>query len=172
MVTAHTAAPNIHTAGFVRRALAAALDAVPALTLWWGTTVNLASGRYETIPVSRWNLLDRLVDVINSSPGLIGWPIIWCCLASVIWHTVTVAMFGTSPGKKIVGLTVVAPHGGPPGPLRALLHALLRPATSACLAIGPLWAFADPQRRTLYDRICGIYVAMGEPAVSPVNRRR
>jgi len=172
MASSNTQPLSVHTAGAVRRTLAAALDAVPALTLWWATTLTLASSVHQGIPSNRWNGLDRLVDVFNSSPDLIAWPLLWCVLASVLWHTVTVALFGTSPGKKVVGLTVVASHGARPGPIRAFLHALLWPMTSACLAIGPLWSFADPERRTLYDRLCGVYVTLPPPSLSPANRRR
>jgi len=163
---------SVDTSGVVRRLLATALDAVPTVTLWWATTLTLASSEYENLPPSRWNLLDRIVDIVNTAPGLVIWPLMWCGLASVLWHAITVALFGTSPGKKVVGLRVIAADGKRPGPLRALLHALLRPLTSASLAIGPLWAFADPERRTLYDRMCGIYVTITPPTLTPSNRRR
>ena len=172
MVSSVPSQASVHTSGVVRRLLATALDAVPAVTLWWGTTLTLASGEYASLPASRWNLLDRIVDILNTAPGLVIWPLVWCGLASVLWHSITVALFGTSPGKKVVGLTVIAADGKRPGPLRALLHALLRPLTSACLAVGPLWALADPERRTLYDRMCGIYVTIAPPTLTPVNRRR
>jgi uncharacterized RDD family membrane protein YckC len=108
---------------------------------------------------------------LNTAPGLVVWPLIWCAVASVLWHAITVAMFGTSPGKKVVGLTVLTSYGGRPSPVRASLHALTGTLTGACLAIGPLWALADPERRTLYDRICGIYVTIDTPPPSPTNRR-
>lgn len=161
----------VETAGVTRRTLAMALDSVPALTLWWGATVSLTHTS-EVAATSQWNLLDRSVDLFNTTPSAILWPLVWLCLASILWHALTVALFGTSPGKRIVGLSVSGPTGEPPGVFRACVHALMRPLTSACLALGPLWALADPERRTLYDRLSGVYVIVTPDASQPRNRRR
>ena len=159
---------TLQTAGVARRLFAASLDAVPAVALWGVATLTLASGVAEPLPPSQWTLLDRLVDIFNTRPGLLGWPLAWLMTATVLWHFVTVTAWGTSPGKRIVGLRMVDCHGAQLGPLRALVHAVLRPLTLACLALGPLWALADPERRTLYDRISGVYVAA---SVEVGNRR-
>lgn len=158
MVTAPSPTITLHAAGFARRAAAATLDAVPAVTLWGVATLTLASSGSGPLPPSQWNILDRLVDVANTNPALIGWPLSWLIAALVLWHFVTVTMWGTSPGKRVVGLQVVDVRGERVGTLRAFVHAVLRPTTCACLALGPLWALADPERRTLYDRLSGVYV--------------
>ena len=171
MVTATPNPSEVRSAGFFRRGIAALLDAVPALTLWWAASLGMSAEGAENVP-SQWNLLDRVVDTLNTSPGLVLWPIAWGVLGSVAWHTLTVSAFGTSPGKRVVGLKVVSSRGEAPGPARAFAHALMRSVSSACLALGPLWALADPERRTLYDRLSGIYVSVAYSAPSSGNRRR
>jgi len=164
MVVSPSTPITLRTAGFTRRAAAATLDAFPAVTLWGGATLTLASSGAASLPASQWNLLDGLVDVANTSPALIAWPLVWLTAALVLWHFVTVAAWGTSPGKRVVGLRMVDGRGERVGAWRALVHAVLRPVTVACLALGPLWALADPERRTLYDRISGVYVASATEA--------
>lgn len=163
----------MHSAGFTRRTLAALLDAVPALTLWWAASINLSASMSDAIPPNRWNFIDRTVDIFNAAPQVLIWPLLWFSLASVLWHSVTVAFFGTSPGKRVVGIVLLDKRGQGPGVLRSFFHALFKLITSACLALGPLWSLADPERRTLYDRLCGVYVALApSPSAHNANRRR
>ena len=124
------------------------------------------------LPPSQWNLLDQWVDVFNTNPGLIGWPLAWLTVATVLWHFVTVTIWGASPGKRVVGLSLFDGQGQRLGPFRALVHAVMRPVTGACLALGPLWALADPERRTLYDRISGVYVGTSSGSVRRNQRRQ
>ena len=147
------------------------MDAIPAVTLWGTATLTLAGEDAVALPPGQWNLLDRLVDAFNVAPGLILWPLAWLTLALVLWHFVTVAAWGTSPGKRVVGLRMLDGRGERVSSMRALAHALMRPVTGACLALGPLWALADPERRTLYDRLSGVYIASAPTSASP-NRRR
>lgn len=164
MAIATCSQSTLRTAGLLRRSAAALLDAVPALTLWWAVSLSYKAEAASGVTQSQWNLLDRSVDTLNTTPDVIIWPLVWCLLGSVVWHTLTVAVFGTSPGKHVVGLTLLSSQGERPGPLRSLVHALMRPLTAACLALGPLWALADPERRTLYDRLSGIYVTVDAAA--------
>ena len=136
MVLSRHEPQTVEIAGFVRRSVAALLDAVPALTLWWVVTLNLSSSTEGALPPSRWNLLDHVVDLLNAAPHMILWPLAWFSVASVVWHTLSVTFFGTSPGKRIVGLKLIDRQGEGPGPLRALIHALLALATSFFLALG------------------------------------
>ena len=157
----------LETSGLVRRAIASLLDAVPAITLWGVASLTMLGAGGVSLPPSQWNLLDRLVDIFNVNPGLIGWPLVWLTMAMVLWHFLTVAMWGVSPGKRVVGLRLCDNRGRRLGAVRALVHALMRPVTVALLALGPLWALADPERRTLYDRISGVYVATSLGADGP-----
>ena len=162
----------IHTAGLWRRTTATLLDAVPAAALGGVTMTTVASSSTTPLPPSQWNLLDRLVDTLNTQPEVLGWPLLWLMVAMFVWHFVTVASWGMSPGKRVVGLTMVDKHGDRVGPYRALAHALIRPLTLLCLAIGPLWMLADPERRTLYDRLSGVFVVSNLTASTTGNRRR
>ncbi|MGM0577057.1 MAG: RDD family protein [Myxococcota bacterium] len=154
---------EVRTPGLVRRGLAALFDLVPALTLAGAATLALPSWGDATLPPSRWNALDRVVDVLNAAPGRALGPAAVALGVLVAWHLVGTLAWGGSPGKRLLALRIVGPDGRRPGLARALVHALLRAASLLGLGIGHLWWLADPERRTLYDRLAGVRVVVGDP---------
>lgn len=78
--------------------------------------------------------------------------------ALLAMHVLLVGTAGFTAGHRLAGLTVVAtPQGGPPGPLRALVRAVL-----LCLVIPPLVWGSDG--RGLHDRAAGTVVVRRPPA--------
>ncbi|GHJ38107.1 RDD family protein [Streptomyces sp. TS71-3] len=70
----------------------------------------------------------------------------WTLLLFFVLSLLTVGTIGSTPGKRIFGLRVVAESGGRLSPLRALLRSVL-----LCLAIPALiW---DRDSRGLHDRL-------------------
>ena len=146
------------TAGTFRRGLASLIDLAPLLTLWAAGTLGLGASVQGPLSDSRWNLLDRVVDALNQTPIVLGLPVAGFVLALFLWHFLGLALAGTTPGKRVLGLRVVSRDGGRPGVGRALAHSTLRVVSLALLAMGHLWQLADPARRTLYDRLAGVWV--------------
>lgn len=70
---------------------------------------------------------------------------------------------GGTLGKHLLGLEVVDSAGNPARAGRVLTRTLAKPL-SACLLVGVLPAFVDPQRRMLHDWIAGTRVARRDPA--------
>lgn len=148
----------VRTAGTLRRGLAALIDLVPLGTLWLGATLWLAAAAPGPLGDSRWNLLDRFVDAVNQTPRVVIIPAGVLGVTLLLWHFLTVALSGTTPGKRVLGLRVIDARGRRPGVLRAFAHALLRVISLALWGAGHLWSIADPHRRTLYDRLSGTWV--------------
>ncbi len=149
---------EVRSAGLLRRSLAGALDLAPLLGLMvWGGQALVDVGAAPLWP-SEFGLLDRLVDTCNHRPDLVLTPLGLLAVGLVIWHLLGEVLLGASPGKRLLGLVVVDRGGRRPRALRAGLRAILRPLGMAALGLGPLWAFADPERRTLHDRITGTWL--------------
>lgn len=60
---------------------------------------------------------------------------------------------GVTPGKRLVGLRVVAEDGGPVDAQNAFLRAGVSLVSFYTFALGYLWAWKDPQARTWHDLI-------------------
>ncbi len=156
------AAVQVETAGTLRRASAAALDAMPLVAV---AGVSALTGVFGALPEQAvaYNLFDRFVDVANAQPALVAGPLVLFALAEIVWHAVCVTVGGSTPGKRVLGLRVVGPDGRRPGPVRATVHALLRVVSLATLGFGHFAAIPDPARRTLYDRLAGVFVVVDSP---------
>jgi uncharacterized RDD family membrane protein YckC len=153
------AAPVVETAGTLRRAGAALLDAMPLAAIAAGAAL---AGVFGDLPgeLGAYNLFDRFIDVVNARPLMVAGPLVTFAVAEVVWHAVCVVLGGSTPGKRVMGLRVVGPTGRRPGPLRAVVHALLRVVSLATLGLGHVAAIPDPARRTLYDRLAGVFVVV------------
>jgi class 3 adenylate cyclase len=71
---------------------------------------------------------------------------------------------GVTPGKRLVGLRVVAENGGPVSGQDAFLRAGVSLVSFYTFALGYLWAWKDPQARTWHDLIARTRVVPAEPA--------
>ncbi|MGW1771544.1 RDD family protein [Streptomyces sp. NPDC002104] len=153
----------VRPAGLVRRATARLLDSLvyaavatgAALPLVPGTTAHLqakvdaarAGGRTTTV----W-LLD------GTTAGSLGLVLGAVLLFGVLYEALPTARWGRTPGKKLLGVRVLATATLRPPRFGAALRRWL---VYALLGLpGALWALADRQRRrTLHDRAARTYVA-------------
>ncbi|WP_327306506.1 RDD family protein [Streptomyces sp. NBC_01298] len=153
----------VRPAGLVRRATARLLDSLVyaavatgvALPLVPGTTAHLeakvdaarAAGRTTTV----W-LLD------GTTGGSLGLVLGVVLLFGVFYEALPTARWGRTPGKKLLGVRVLATATLRPPRFGAALRRWL---VYALLGLpGALWALADRQRRrTLHDRAARTYVA-------------
>lgn len=146
-----------------RRLLAALVDRVPVLGLWLAATWAIVTLDPAPPDIPPWNFIDRVVDYIQARPGRSFLVFVVLMAIEIGWPLVFTWRFGASPGKRLLGLTVVARDGARPrfGRLVAWLAARL---PSAYLAgLGLWWAIVDPERRTLHDRAAGVWVSVCAP---------
>lgn len=72
-----------------------------------------------------------------------------------VWNSL-----GWSPGKRVVGVELVTKEGEAPGVGRGLARTMVAVVSGNALAIGYLWAWRQPQRRTWHDLAAGTYVVV------------
>lgn len=141
-----------------RRWLALLLDAAPLVTVWLLCAFAIAGAGADALPSSPWNPIDQLVDFINARPVTVALILVMLAALGFAWPLVAHLAWGRTPGKRILGLTVVDARGEPPSRGRTAAWCALRVIGVAALFFGVLWAIADPERRTLYDRLAGVWV--------------
>lgn len=89
---------------------------------------------------------------------------------SALWFIATEASgWQASPGKRLLGLRVVAADGGAPGLARVMARFAAGLPSWLLLHLGHAMAAWPPERRALHDRIAGTRVVLAEdaPAAMP-----
>ncbi|TNF35031.1 MAG: RDD family protein [Deltaproteobacteria bacterium] len=152
------AAPGFVAAPTWRRWLALLVDALPLLTVWLLCAFAIGDASASGLPSTPWNPLDQLVDFINARPTTAALIVVMLAALGFAWPLVAHLVWGRTPGKRVLGLAVVDARGQRPSTRRLAGWCALRVLGMALLFGGVLWAIADPERRTLYDRLAGIYV--------------
>jgi len=154
-----TRAPlEVEAAPSWRRACALGIDLLPILTLWLLATLAISAGSAEPAPETRWNLLDTLVDTIHARPTVVALSGVSFALLLFAWPLALHLLRGATPGRRVMGLTLVTRGGAAPEVGRLAAHCALRVVGLLFFAVGALWALADPARRTLYDRAAAVWV--------------
>ena len=150
-------------AGILRRALSACLDLLGAISAGLILVVEYASMNLAAKVEPHWSLLDQVVDIVVRYPGF-TWLVIQSVLGSVLcWHLFFMVSVGRTPGHLLMGLRLLDRHGRRPTALQVFVHGLSR-LGSLCFFCGAhVWFFVDPERRTLYDRLAGLYVVVHSP---------
>ncbi|MDR1450935.1 MAG: RDD family protein [Helicobacteraceae bacterium] len=93
-----------------------------------------------------------LIETVNSY-------VVWIALFHIIYHTIFVALYGATLGKMWQRIIVIEIGGfGKPSFVTALIRALTRVVSDLCMALGFLWAFADPLRQTWHDKFSRVIV--------------
>jgi len=154
----HPGTVSVRSAPSVLRGIALLLDLVPLLLL----TIALSSSWLSTSALqetsSSWNAIDRIVDLVNHDPSLVTSPLILLACLFVLWSVVSTVKLGGTPGQRLFRLVACTPGGRHVTWRRAALHATLAVLTTLLAGLGPLWSLADPERRTLYDRLAGVLI--------------
>lgn len=147
----------IRTAGFWRRLLAFSIDAAVAATAT--AVLGLLSGVLapERFPARSGNVFDYLVDVWNQHNGLLLGPFVLLAVLFVLQDFLLTAVWGTTPGRRAVGVRLFGPTGAPPGPGRALLRATLRLVSIGVFGAGCLWTAVQRERRAWHDLLAGTW---------------
>jgi len=151
-------APSFIAAPTWRRWLALLVDAIPLLTVWLLCAFAIGQASASGLPTTPWNPLDQLVDFVNARPVTVALIIAMLAVLVFAWPLVAHVAWGRTPGKRVLGLRAVDARGEAPSRRRLAGWCALRVLGVALLFGGALWAVADPERRTLYDRLAGVWV--------------
>jgi len=152
-------APELRTAGFVRRAAAATVDWLLASVLVVALA-HLVLERSVWLPPQTLPLLDHLADLcLHHGRSLLRLALLASGTLGAYW-CVFHGLLGRTPGERLLGMRLLGPDGEPASAVRALLRVLLMLPCLAPLGLGFWWAAADRCRRTLYDRLSGTYLAL------------
>jgi uncharacterized RDD family membrane protein YckC len=75
---------------------------------------------------------------------------------------------GQTPGKKLMGIRVIAANGGKLTDMDAALRYLGYYINSAIMGLGWLWALFDPQKQGWHDKLARTYVVVANEEVEDV----
>ena len=157
---------HVKTAGLFERLLAAMADLLVPLALGIGTYV--AWSKPEVMVDSEWNAIDRFVDGYNTDIWLLWAPLAAVGLGAFAWK----AWYGLrgvdTPGRRLCKLSLVSRRGTSPNAHEVFLHGAAWFFGMLLLMLGPLWMLADPEKRTLHDRIAGLYLVKRHSVPSAV----
>lgn len=143
-----------------RRTLATLLDLLAPLTAWALVTWALVASDGEALEMPPWNLFDQIVDYLHQRPGRTALSVLSLVVVLVSWQ---VAFAGRTPGKRALGIALLAADARPPTRLRVLAWAVWRVPSLALAGVGVWWSLLDPERRTLHDRLARLWVVRAEP---------
>jgi uncharacterized RDD family membrane protein YckC len=149
---------RVRVAGFWRRLVAAAVDALVlgAVLLVLGTLIALILGH----PLPRPGQLgpDYLVDMAVNGGGLAEALLVLAAVVSFAYFFLFTALRGQTFGKHLMGVKVIDPYGARPPLWRALVRTIAYIPSLAMLALGFLWIGFDREKRGLHDWLADTYV--------------
>jgi uncharacterized RDD family membrane protein YckC len=153
---------QVTVAGFWRRLVAGALDAMVILPAWlllaWLagklTGLHLPAG---TATIDYW------LDLF-----LAGDPALWGALGlaaaiGAVYLLVFQVTMGRTLGMRALDLRVIDVFGDPPSAWRAGARTLGYFANLATIGLGFVWVAFDPEKRGLHDWLAGTLVVRGSP---------
>jgi uncharacterized RDD family membrane protein YckC len=149
-----------YPAGVVTRGLAYAVDI--------GATTALYSAGV-------WGGAFLLTVVTGGRAGPDDVPIVWLGVGWALWWIVyfgiSVAYFGRTLGKGLLGLRVLRPTGDGVGAIRAIVRAVAVPLLlAATVGVDALVAALSTRRRAIHDHLCSTVVVYDWPT-EPGTRR-
>jgi len=148
-------------AGFWRRALAGAVDALALvpLTLLFGGVALMAGGR--PLPRPSELGLGYAVDLALSGGASGAAALLMAAIVVALYFFIFHALRGQTPGKRLLGLRVIDAWGERPSVLRALLRTIAYLPSALLFSLGFLWIGFDREKRGLHDWLAGTYVIVG-----------
>lgn len=144
----------VSTAPTLVRALAALIDFVPPFLIATLATWLLVTSDPVPLDPKEWNLIDQVVDYLHDRPGRSSLAFLTFVVLQILWPLVFMAR---TPGRRLLGLELISRAPSLTFP-RLLAWSALRVVLLLPAGLGALWAIIDPDRRTLYDRIAGLWL--------------
>lgn len=101
------------------------------------------------------------------APRVLVWlVVIWT--VSRLYDAACISTWGSTAGRRILGIEVRAPSGVLPGRTQALLRSCLQTPAVLLAGAGVIGVWSDPQRRALHDRVADTRVVRSE-ALEPAG---
>ncbi len=98
------------------------------------------------------HLLHAWSPVLLPAAGvMVAVALVYTALFAMLWS-------GRTPGRFVSGIRLVDRRGAPPGPVRALLRAVLAQLSWALLLGGFWWGLFDRRGQTLHDKLTRTFV--------------
>jgi uncharacterized RDD family membrane protein YckC len=149
---------SVTVAGFWRRAVAGALDALVVLPAWLLFAWLAGKLTGVALPAAHNAGIDYWLDLF-----LAGDPALWGALGlgaavAAIYLLVFQVTLGRTLGMRVMKLRVIDVFGDPPSAWRAGVRTLGYFANLATLGLGFIWVGFDPEKRGLHDWLAGTYV--------------
>lgn len=156
--------PQFRAATLGQRLLAGLIDAVPILSLTstvaWGIIVSDPS----PVEMPPWNLVDQIADYIVQRP----WRAFGCLVALCgVWLGWGCLFKGATPGRRAMGLRWIDASGLSPSLKRVFLSMLLSIPLTLLGGLSFWWAWVDRERRSLSERLSGIWLISRVETRSP-----
>lgn len=144
----------VQTAPTPLRLVASLIDLVAIGLFGVLTTWLIITTDPEPPPVAPWNFIDQVVDYLNDRPGRSLLALAVLFFLNVLWPIV---WKGRTPGRRLFHLELVARTDRLTAS-RLLLWSVCRVGLLLPAGLGLWWAIIDRDRRTLYDRLAGVWL--------------
>jgi len=142
-----------------RRLVASLIDALPLLFGAAVLTTVVVATDPEIPAIPPWNTLDVVVDYLHLRPGRALVIALSVFTLIVLVQGLQLGRLGATAGTRVLGLSALRTgEDDRPSQGRILVWLGLGLALTALGGLTWWWGFADPTRRTLHDRLCGIRV--------------
>ncbi len=151
-------APSVRVAGFFRRALAGAVDALILSSVFLILDVIVALVLRQPLPKFSQLGPDYLLDVAVNGSAIAEIGLVLLAILGFLYFFIFYAAAGQTPGKRLLGVRVIDGFGQRPTPGRALLRTAAYVPSALLLALGFLWIGFDREKRGLHDFIADTYV--------------
>lgn len=158
-------AVQCHQAGVWERVGAGACDLLLPACLAGG--VAMFYPQPAVMGESTWNGWDRFIDGYNADAGLVVVPLLVFLASGFLWRAAFWLRGQATPGERLLGLHTVNRGGKAPTPGQRWVQLIARLPSLVLFMVGHVWLLADPEKRTLYDRLARVYVT--RPSASRVH---
>lgn len=110
------------------------------------------------VPTDRLPLFDWLVQLYLRGDPLVPGGLLVIALGLGSYFSVAHLLWGSTPGLRAAGLTLVDRQQRTPGSAAAATRVLGAGLSAAYLGLGFLWILFDAHRQGFHDKIAGTYV--------------
>jgi uncharacterized RDD family membrane protein YckC len=159
-IAADTVATKVVTvAPLWRRLLAWTVDASLLAAILFGM-LALGKSLVAHGPPSRLDGLDYLAETVWSYQKLWQPAALLCGVLCVCYLALFTALGGQTPGKRLLGLSVIDRRGHPPGVGRSGARALFALVSGLFMLMGFFLVLVDRRRQALHDKLSGTFVVL------------
>jgi uncharacterized RDD family membrane protein YckC len=142
-----------------RRLLAWTVDAALLAGILFGL-LSLGKALVVHGPPSRLDGLDYVAETLWSYQRLWQPAAILCGVLCTGYLALFTALGGQTPGKRLLGLSVIDRRGGNPGLLRSGSRSILALVSGTLMLMGFFLVLVDRRRQALHDKLSGTFVVM------------